>query len=811
MSTSILNFNLQANVATLRTSNSWSVSTNLTPSFNSYPEVNRLGNGPALSTSFQVLDIVKNAVSNVIYTCNTDGVSQYVYSDNNVVGSITAYANAVALSLPISNYKSLDISPDGSKIFVMDSFGIVSSANLSTNWNVYTAIGAVAGNTWMKSKNAGQTHSDYYVREDGNKLYIFNNNGTIEQYSLSNGDFRTAQVEHVSASIGSGQLYGYFSDAGDRLFCLRGGLSNIVWISQYDLSESWNVNSAAFVADFAPIDVGGGLRDGSGIRLSSDGANAYYFATSASNGTRYLHRLNMSSSWNIASRSGSYSDRTSAFLSTDRTFDFKDDGTQIYISPATTGLRSYNLSTPWSITSVTSNTSVDLNIRGTARTGISIFDSGTKIVFGSNTSNTIHSAYMSPWNIGTLSFLRVDTNLLDVKPQISVGSTYLRIGADSSNIMLNSGATFYNYRMSSNLELGSTTFFGSKASGGGSTPDHYTISADGTTIYQARVGTIIQTGTVDKLTMNPSWNISSLSVTADSKAVTGSTSTLKVMLSNPQTKYTIMDNEYRLTTFTQPTNNTLSSSVFRSNGIGRYTLTNFENDPGLGLKFTNDGMYFLVCQSNTLYLHKLSKAWDVSSVTNVYDKSVSTSSSVFNGFTISRNGKYVYLLETSSGEMDRHELLRPWDIQQSSLLPLTGNYGLYWNSPLYDAEFSNDGSVNIVSDSSGIKSYRTSSPWLPTADTSGTTLVSNTGPRPFAMSRNGKYLYTPNTLNGVTYVRRYTLTTPWIGPATLSQEVAIPGSKNWIVYGIATDPAGNTIYLFDAKSKTIFSYSLGAT
>ena len=91
---------------------------------------------------------------------------------------------------------------------------MVSSANLSTSWNVYTAIGAVAGNTWMKSKNAGSTHVDYYVREDGNKLYIFNNNATVEQYAMSNGDFRTAQIEHVSPSLGSGPLYGYFSDAG---------------------------------------------------------------------------------------------------------------------------------------------------------------------------------------------------------------------------------------------------------------------------------------------------------------------------------------------------------------------------------------------------------------------------------------------------------------------------------------------------------------------------------------------------------------------------------------------------------------------
>ena len=77
MSTGILNFNLQANVSALRTANSWSVTANLTPSFNSYAEVNGLSNGPLVYTNLLLNDIVKNASSNALYACRSNGIFQY--------------------------------------------------------------------------------------------------------------------------------------------------------------------------------------------------------------------------------------------------------------------------------------------------------------------------------------------------------------------------------------------------------------------------------------------------------------------------------------------------------------------------------------------------------------------------------------------------------------------------------------------------------------------------------------------------------------------------------------------------------------
>lgn len=805
MSTGIFNFNLQANAATLRTGNSWSISSNLNPRFNSYPEMNQL-----LSTGFLPTDAVKNISSNVMYLANTSGIFQFFYESNNVVGSISPDSNHFRLSLPINDIKTIDISADGTKIFAMDSYGLASSANLSSAWNVATAIGAVSGNTWMKSKQSGQTHSDYYMREDGNKLFIFNNNGTIEQYSLSNGDFRTAQVEHVTGTFGSGSGYGYFSDAGDRLFYLRGGLSNITWIAQYNLSESWNVNSAAFSTDFAPTDSGGGLYSGSGMRLSTDGLNVYYSATSASNSTRYLHRLSLSNSYNLASRVGSYSER---YASNDRVFEFKDDGTQLYLVGGSSGLRSFTLSTPWSLSSVVANTTGTITTRGPYAAGLSIFSNGSKIVLGSNTSNTINSAYMSPWNISTLAFLNRDNNFMDVKLDLTpVGSTYMRIGADNSNVILCSSRVYYNYRMTSNLELDTASLFGSKdlSASLGTRSDHFTINSTGDTIYQTRVGSIITIGAVDELSMSPSWNIASLATTGDSVNVTGSSSSgIRVLISNPQNKFTVIDEDLRLITFTQPTPNNLSTAVYTSNGAGRYSTTPVETPATYGLKFSNDGLYFFTSQSNTIYIYKLSRAWDVSSVTNVYTRSLSPN---FNGFSISRTGRYVYYLEAGRTYINYSQLKRPSDYVSDSFLPVTTNFGLYFDNTMYDMEFNNNGTRLLTSSTSGINSFNNSStPWLPDGSGFGTTLVSWTGQAmPFAVSRNGKFLYVPYNTGNNLYVRRYTLTTPWVGPATLTQDILIPNAKNWSVYGINLDISGNILYLFDARSKTVFSYNMGA-
>ncbi len=812
MSTSIFNFNLQANVNTLRTGNSWSVTSNLSNNFNSYPEMNQF-----LDTNFLPSDAVKNISSNAIYVANTTGVYQFFYESNNVIGSVYPHSNLFAVSLPINNYKTLDISADGTKLFVMDSFGLVSSANLSSPWNVASAIGAVAGNTWMKSKRAGQTHSDYYMREDGNKLYIFNNNGTIEQYSVANADFRTAQIEHVSSSFGTGSGNGYFSDAGDRLFYLRGGLSTITWISQYNLSDNWNVNSAILSSEFAPIDSGGGLRDGSGIRLSNDGMNAYYFATSASNGTRYLHRMNMSNSWNIASRVGSYSDRTSSFSSFARVFDFKDDGTQIFVASGSTGLQSYNLATPWSITSITSNTTGNVLNRGPTGTGFSIFNNGSSLVIGSNTSNTINSMTMNPWSINTLAFATVDTDFFSVLPQFTPTNTlYFRVGADNSNVIMCDSRVYYNYRMSSNLDLSSMSFSSSKSLTGtlSTRADHFTINSDGDTIYQGRVASPITIGSVDKLTMSPSWNIASLSVSGDSVGVTGSSSSgIRVLISNPQNKFTIVDEDFRLVTYTQPSVNTLSTATFSSSGVGRYTRSDTEEAPNTGLKFTNDGLFFFLSEGNSIFVHRLSKAWDISTVTSVTQKSISTSTAIFNAFSISRTGRYVYLMETGRSYIDYIQLKRPFDYIGDSFLPVTINFGLYFNAPMYDADFSADGTRMVLGSSSGIQVFNSGGlgPWIPSGASVGSTIVSGIGREmPFAMSRNGKFLYTPYYTGNNSYIRRYTLSSPWGTSATLSQEILIPGSKNWSIYGLALDISGNIIYIFDARSKTVFSYNLGA-
>ena len=804
MSTGIFNFNLQANAATLRTGNSWSISSNLSPRFNTYPEMNQI-----LNIGFLPTDAVKNISSNVVYLANTTGVFQFFYESNNVVGSITPDSSHFRLSLPINDIKTIDVSADGSKIFAMDSYGLTSSANLSSAWNVATAIGAVSGNTWMKSKQAGQTHSDYYMREDGNKLFIFNNNGTIEQYSLSNADFRTAQVEHVTGTFGSGSGYGYFSDAGDRMFYLRGGLSNITWIAQYNLSESWNVNSASYSTDFSPIDSGGGLRSGSGMRLSTDGLNVYYYATSASNSTRYLHRLVLTSPYDLSSRVGSYSER---YASSDRIFEFKDDGTQLYLVSGATGLRSFTLSTPWALSSVVSNTTGTITTRGLYASGISIFDNGSKIVLGSNTSNTINSAYMSPWNISSIAFLNRDDNFMDVKSDLTPGnSTYMRIGADNSNVILCTSRVYYNYRMSSNLQLGTASLFATKDLTGtlSTRADHFTINSDGNTIYQGRVASPITIGSVDELSMSPAWNIASLATTGDSIGVTSSSSAIRVLISNPQNKFTIIDEDIRLVSYTQPTANTLSTAVYRSNGVGRYSSTSTELDPSYGLKFSNDGLYFMTLQSNSVYIHKLSTAWDVSSVTSVSTRSISPS---FSGFSISRTGRYVYYLETGRSYINYSQLKRPSDYMSDSFLPVSINFGSYFDTSMYDMEFNNNGTRLLTSSTNGIKSFDNSStPWLPNGSNFGTTIIAGTGQAmPFAVSRNGKFLYVPYNTGNNLYIRRYTLTTPWVGPATLTQDILIPNAKNWSVYGINMDVSGNILYLLDARSKTVFSYNVGA-
>ena len=798
MTINSINFNKQANTSTLRTGNSWSMSSNLTASFNSYPPLTQITN----AVSFR--DVIRSPSANIIYMANSDGIYQYSYSDNNQIGSITTQATRLTPSLPTNSYESIDLSSDGTKLFVMDVNGLVCTTNLTTSWNVATAQSAVKGNTWMKGQSSS-FNRDYFMKEDGTILYVFSDNNRVDQYSLFNGDLGTSQLTHTK-SIGS--VSGYFKDDGTKLFTIYNS-GSLSYIAEYALSESWNINSASFTTEYYPFDGGTGRSTtrASCIRLSTDGSNVFFYASESGTQTRYLYRVELNTPWSISSRKTNW--YTQRYADTSNYFEFKDDGTQLFIAGQNPVINSYSLFSPWNLSIVTpDNGAAFTSIRGVANTGFSIFNSGSNVVLAASNSNTTHTMQMSPWSLSTYRFANTDVSLLTLANTVN-SNTYFRVSSDNSNIIVGAGRVFHRYAMSTNLDIRTATYQAS-ANLSASLPSnsaHFTISSDGLTMYQA------STLRVSKLLMNSSFNVSSLTYSGDFKSLSGNVT--NALISNPPTKFTVgYSSDRRLYDYEQPTSNLLSTSnLVLGAATGRYTL-NIPTDLTYGLKFTNDGRNFIVSSNNRLYFHRLSTPWNISSVNSVIDLSISTSTFTFGGFSISRNGKYLYLLHSTLAQIYTAELRRPWDYLNGLAGGSIGS-GTFFPTPLCDLELSRDGLRSFISGSISfpdVEVFDNPIQWTPSSGTSGSTILTGfTGsPLPFVLSRNGRYIYTTYNTNNAVNIRRRRMDSQWGTSSTANQDILIPQSKNWLVHGISIDPSGNILYLLDAASKTVFSYSVGA-
>lgn len=222
-----------------------------------------------------------------------------------------------------------------------------------------------------------------------------------------------------------------------------------------------------------------------GPRFKSDGTKMYM--QGASNG--YLYQYSLSTAFDVSSASyDSVSFNVAATASSPRHFEFKPDGTKLYVLGYTNkSFYQFSLSTAWDISTASSDgVSFSFNSQDDNPVSATFGDSGTKMIMVGLTQDTIFQyALTTAYDISTASYSSIS---YDPTTQVS-GPSHLAYNADGTKLFVSSyGAnTVYQYSLSTahNVSTASYDSVSFSFASQGTNAYGFTFSADGASFYTA--------------------------------------------------------------------------------------------------------------------------------------------------------------------------------------------------------------------------------------------------------------------------------------------------------------------------------------
>lgn len=403
-------------------------------------------------------------IGSKMYVANTSVIYQYSLPDsfNTKSASFLGKYFIPTLINPFNTeIRDLYISPNGQKLFVADSNASsnVYCYNLDTAWDISTA-NYISGNNLVVG-NSQPSVRGLFLSESGNSLYIVGDaNSNVHKYTLStNWDLRTANYSSSRSILNKVANAVSVSPRGDKLYVLGSEKDSI---EIYNLPNLWNLSNSYFAnANISISNTTTGLgfseNNPSDIFIQSTGSNVYaigqdqssifqyslnsnydfslvgkitrksiantgitfnglyfkpdgnsVFVTGNSSSAGYIYKYDLSRKWNVASATLNAVYNFSSSDTKPHGIYVKQDGTQFYtIGKNTQNIYQYTMSTPWSLSSATSNQLVSINsIFGvTSATGIHISDTGVGIYISDEVKANIYQGYLTTsWNIATTSY-----------------------------------------------------------------------------------------------------------------------------------------------------------------------------------------------------------------------------------------------------------------------------------------------------------------------------------------------------------------------------------------------------------------------
>lgn len=221
--------------------------------------------------------------------------------------------------------RDVKFNTDGTKMFVVgNGSNTVYEYDLTTGFDVSTAS---YSSTSFSVSSQEPTVLALAFNNDGTKMYISGNNGTVYQYGLTTGfDLSTASYSSVSFAVTSQDLYAAgitFNADGTKMFIL-GQQNDTVY--EYNLSSAFVVSSATYssqsfsvaVQDVSPV----------GIAFSTDGTTMIILGAV----TDSVYQYTLSTGFDLST--ASYADSSFSVNAQDSIplgLGFNDDGFKMYI------------------------------------------------------------------------------------------------------------------------------------------------------------------------------------------------------------------------------------------------------------------------------------------------------------------------------------------------------------------------------------------------------------------------------------------------------------------------------------------------
>ena len=212
----------------------------------------------------------------------------------------SAYATGVDLDISAytSNPRSIDFTPDGSKMFVVGrgTENIV-EYTLSVPWDLntaeYTAEFDISDDMGSASQSSSAAHGLFFNKDSGTDMFVFNRN-EIWQYELTNPwDITSASQTNyldLSDTISRGHDI-HFAPDGKRMYVED---RNNQAVYEYSLSTPWNVETLNLVYTLDISDEENAVR---GIELNPDGTRMWLMDT----GRREILQYDLHTPWHIES------------------------------------------------------------------------------------------------------------------------------------------------------------------------------------------------------------------------------------------------------------------------------------------------------------------------------------------------------------------------------------------------------------------------------------------------------------------------------------------------------------------------------
>jgi sugar lactone lactonase YvrE len=347
-------------------------------------------------------------------------------------------------------------------------------------------------------------------KPDGTKLYVSGNtNNRIYSYTMAtpwNLDTATYDTIYVSA-IDSTPGGMWMSDDGLMLFI--SGLSSYR-VNRLDLSVAWDLSTAVNNGHFFYF----GLSSVYDVALSTDGTKMFI---ARSNSDVYSYTLATPFDLTTAALTTDGPDLSTLAISTKRALYTKPDGTEFYISEASTAsapsvnIHQYTLATPWTWRTATYTGVGNTGVEDVSTEGFYIKPDGTKVYTAGFTNNKIYQYSLgTPWDISTLSY---DSISLD-GPTLTTGPVqYLSFKDDGTILYVSCGknapgiadTSLVQYDLATPWDLSTATSHEENFHGWTQMyePASFTFSSDGSKIYLPSYGWIYE------FTLSTPWEIKS--------------------------------------------------------------------------------------------------------------------------------------------------------------------------------------------------------------------------------------------------------------------------------------------------------------